>query len=49
MARRVLITRATRGLGLGMARHFADRGYALALEGRRRRAKTHVDEKLKDL
>lgn len=35
MARRVLITGATRGLGLGMARHFAARGYALALTGRK--------------
>ena len=48
MARRVLITGATRGLGLGMARHFADRGYALALTGRGF-AQTHADEKLKDL
>ena len=35
MAQRVLITGATRGLGLGMARHFAARGYALALTGRK--------------
>ena len=35
MAKRVLITGATRGLGLGMARHFAARGYTLALTGRK--------------
>ncbi len=35
MSKNVLITGATRGLGLGMARHFADRGYGLAVTGRK--------------
>ena len=34
-ARSVLITGATRGLGENLARHFAARGYKLALTGRR--------------
>ncbi|MGI9287324.1 MAG: SDR family oxidoreductase [Pseudomonadales bacterium] len=34
MTKSVLITGATRGLGVGMARHFAARGYQLALTGR---------------
>ena len=34
MSKSVLITGATRGLGAGMARHFAERGYRLALTAR---------------
>lgn len=34
MTKSVLITGATRGLGAGMARHFAERGYKLALTAR---------------
>ena len=34
MAKSVLITGASRGLGEGMARHFAERGYKLALTAR---------------
>ena len=34
MAKSVLITGASRGLGAGMARHFAERGYKLALTAR---------------
>jgi short-subunit dehydrogenase len=35
MSKSVLITGATRGLGAGMARHFAERGYRLALTARK--------------
>ena len=35
MTKSVLITGATRGLGEGLARHFAARGYKLALTGRK--------------
>jgi len=35
-AKSILITGATRGLGENLARHFAARGYRLALTGRRR-------------
>ncbi|KAA1193083.1 SDR family oxidoreductase [Pseudohalioglobus sediminis] len=35
MSKSVLITGATRGLGQGMARHFAQRGYKLALTARK--------------
>ncbi len=35
MSKSVLITGATRGLGAGMARHFARRGYKLALTARK--------------
>jgi NADP-dependent 3-hydroxy acid dehydrogenase YdfG len=34
MTKSVLITGASRGLGAGMARHFAERGYKLALTSR---------------
>ncbi len=36
--RSILITGATRGLGANLARHFAERGYRLALTGRSREA-----------
>jgi NAD(P)-dependent dehydrogenase (short-subunit alcohol dehydrogenase family) len=46
MAGRVLITGATRGLGLGMARHFAARGYALALTGRKQEELDQLQKEL---
>jgi len=46
MAKRVLITGATRGLGRGMAGHFAARGYALALTGRKQAELDQLREEL---
>jgi len=42
----VLITGATRGLGAGLARQFAARGYRLALTGRKRQDLEHLAEEL---
>lgn len=46
MTKNVLITGATRGLGLGMARHFAGRGYNLALTGRKQEELDRIKSEL---
>ncbi|MEZ5502455.1 MAG: SDR family NAD(P)-dependent oxidoreductase [Halioglobus sp.] len=47
-ARSVLITGATRGLGAGLARQFAARGYRLALTGRKRQELEQLAAELAD-
>lgn len=49
MPKSVLITGATRGLGLGMARHFAQRGYSLAITGRKQEDLEQVKRELESL
>lgn len=45
-AKSVLITGATRGLGENLARHFAERGYRLALTGRKQHDLDRLGEEL---
>lgn len=49
MAKTILITGASAGLGEGMARHFAKRGHSLALAARRRERLDELAEELRKI